>query len=292
MNLPICNYCEIAGQVKPINFASIVNCPPIEQDHSSPFLQKIYKMGHGERFTSHEEAANWLLERDHKNISYLGKTHESLGGYFVPPYYFSACPRILEPENVTILEDLVKKYKSTPDTDTENKVAYLEQLKNLVKRKGRKSHTHKVDNIALDKCFNQLISALNGDISERKSFQSLKNYFDQNQEDALILHSHKFLIPPSQDSLEHLRNCTYNKEKDFIIINLTKGYIVVIDLKYSLHSKSIKKGLEQIESAKHSLKEILGIQASQWTFMGFVVGMKSNETVKVYNNLYNKSVSC
>ena len=279
MNIQTCNYCEITDQLKPIKFGLIVNCPPIEQNPSSPFLQKIYKMGHGKKFISHEKAANWLLERDHQNISYLGKTHESLGGYFVPPYYFSACPRILEPENVTILEELVKKYKSTPDT--ENKVAYLEQLKNLVKRKGRKTETRKVDNIALDKCFNQLISALNGDITERKSFESLKNYFNQNQEDALILHSHKFLIPPRQDSPKHLKNCTYNKEKDFIIINLTKGYIAVIDVKYSLHSKSIKKGLEQIESAKHILKEILGIQASQWTFMGFVVGMKNNETVKV-----------
>ena len=120
--VPKCNY--NTDQVKPIKFQFVENCPPIEQNHS-PFLQKIYKLGHGREFQNHEEAADWLLKRDHQKISDLDQKPKSLGGYFVPPYYFSACPRIIQPENVAKLQDLVMKYKSTADTDTESKIAYL-----------------------------------------------------------------------------------------------------------------------------------------------------------------------
>ena len=41
--------------------------------------------------------------------------------------------------------------------------------------------------------------------------EELRKYFKENKDDALILHSHKFLDNKS------------NNEKDFIVLNLTKG---------------------------------------------------------------------
>ena len=294
MNTPNCNYCTDCDQVKPIKFGLIEDCPVVEQNHSH-FLHKNFKLGHGKEFESQEEAADWLLKRDHPTICNL-EQNKLLGGYFVPPYYFSAFPRIIEPENFAKLEDLVMKYKSTPDT--ENKIAYLDQLKNLAKRKERKTETNVVTDIDLDKCFHQLINAIHGDISESESYKSLKRYFHQNQEEALILHSHKFLVKAREDSPQYLKKSTYNKEKDFIIINLTKGYIAVIDVKYSLHPTSIKKGLDQIKSAKQSLKENLGIEVNQWTFMGFVIGMDNLEMIEVnfvsliFDNDKNNKKTC
>ena len=50
-----------------------------------------------------------------------------------------------------------------------------------------------------------------GDISEKKVFHALKNYFVKTCDDVLIIHSHKFLNKRSIN------------EKDFIIFNLSKG---------------------------------------------------------------------
>ena len=50
-----------------------------------------------------------------------------------------------------------------------------------------------------------------GDIAEGKVFHALKKYFTASGDDVLIIHSHKFLDDGG------------NKEKDFIIFNLSKG---------------------------------------------------------------------
>ena len=50
-----------------------------------------------------------------------------------------------------------------------------------------------------------------GDIAEGKVFHALRKYFTANGDDALIIHSHKFLDDGG------------NNEKDFVIFNLTKG---------------------------------------------------------------------
>ena len=50
-----------------------------------------------------------------------------------------------------------------------------------------------------------------GDIAERKVFYALKEYFTLTGDDVLIIHSHKFLQKGN------------NREKDFIIFNLSKG---------------------------------------------------------------------
>ena len=50
-----------------------------------------------------------------------------------------------------------------------------------------------------------------GDLAERIMFFALEKYFSEEGDDVVIIHSHKFL------------NNNSNNEKDFIIINLTKG---------------------------------------------------------------------
>ena len=57
------------------------------------------------------------------------------------------------------------------------------------------------------------LDRVKGDIAESKFYKALKNYFTKTGDDVLIVHSHKFL------------NNTSNKEKDFIILNLTKGEV-------------------------------------------------------------------
>jgi hypothetical protein len=59
-----------------------------------------------------------------------------------------------------------------------------------------------------------------GDLAERIMFFALEKYFSAEGDDVVIIHSHKFL------------NNKSNNEKDFIVINLTKGNTIGI-VKYS-----------------------------------------------------------
>ena len=51
-----------------------------------------------------------------------------------------------------------------------------------------------------------------GDIAESKVYRALKKYFTKTCDDVIIIHSHKFLNEKNE-----------NNEKDFIIVNLSKG---------------------------------------------------------------------
>ena len=52
-----------------------------------------------------------------------------------------------------------------------------------------------------------------GDIAESKVYRALKKYFTKTGDDVIIIHSHKFLN----------KDKNTNNEKDFIIVNLSKG---------------------------------------------------------------------
>ena len=62
---------------------------------------------------------------------------------------------------------------------------------------------------------------LSGDKWERFLYNALKKYFEDTKDACLIIHEHSFL---HQDNL---------KEKYFIILNLSKGYIMNIEVKAS-----------------------------------------------------------
>ena len=55
------------------------------------------------------------------------------------------------------------------------------------------------------------IDNVKGDLAERNMFFALEEYFLDEGDDVLVIHSHKFI------------NSFGNNEKDFIIVNLTKG---------------------------------------------------------------------
>ena len=58
----------------------------------------------------------------------------------------------------------------------------------------------------------KLMSGLKGEAAEHSLFIELKDHFQRSKDDALVIHSHTFLCSAS--------------EKDFIIINLSKGVVI------------------------------------------------------------------
>ena len=173
-------------------------------------------MGNGFVTTDFAEAANRLLQRDHKAFLHLLEHyhHGDLGAYFVPNIFFSEVPKVID------------------------------------------------FSAAYDAKYNDNVR---GDVAEQEVFKELQNYFDRTKDDVLVLHSHKFLNDES------------NNEKDFILLNLSKGYILVIEVKAS--SSQYSKGKKQLLDAKERIAEIVGnvMAATKWKFAGVFIAKSKSE---------------
>ena len=58
---------------------------------------------------------------------------------------------------------------------------------------------------------------IKGDTAERVAFESLKKYYEKTGDDVIVVHSHLFLADAN--------------EKDFVVFNLSKGYMMIIETK-------------------------------------------------------------
>ena len=83
---------------------------------------------------------------------------------------------------------------------------------------------------------------IRGEEAERLMFDALQMHFNGTKDDALILSSHKFL------------NDTSNNEKDFIIVNLSKGYLMTVEVK--ANSKRFSRAKKQFKDSKYRLAEV------------------------------------
>ena len=79
---------------------------------------------------------------------------------------------------------------------------------------------------------------IKGVLVEKFVFNELKKYCGDSKDDVLIVHSHKFL------------GSSTTKEKDFIILNLSKGYIFIIEVKANANKFQFAK--KQLLDSKES----------------------------------------
>ena len=103
------------------------------------------------------------------------------------------------------------------------------------------------------------INNVRGDILEKEFYEEIKSYVQNYNEDVLVIHSHKLL---SLDEKDH-------KEKDFLVINLSFGYILNIEVKCSASGSNLNKALDQISSTKEELEKWFGL-AKRWKFYGAI----------------------
>ena len=94
---------------------------------------------------------------------------------------------------------------------------------------------------------------------EKNVFTGLKEYFDTySDQEVLVLHGYEVMDLDSlerRDRFGKLKRSAQKEEKDFIVINLTYGYILTIEAKSTLDSKSIKKAKKQLENTKNLMKK-------------------------------------
>ena len=106
---------------------------------------------------------------------------------------------------------------------------------------------------------------LKGDTAERVVFESLKKYYEKNGDDVIVVHSHLFLADAN--------------EKDFVVFNLSKGYMMVIETKSTASIGMYQKAKKQIGNGKSRLEEVCGAIAekTEWKFGGVFFALHEGE---------------
>ena len=98
----------------------------------------------------------------------------------------------------------------------------------------------------------KLKDQIRGENVERFMFNSLKQYYQNSKSDVVVLHSHQFLAG--------------GKEKDFVIFNLSKGYMMIIETKATASRGMYKKAEKQLRDGKSKLEEICAAIAETTKF--------------------------
>ena len=124
---------------------------------------------------------------------------------------------------------------------------------------------------------------------EKNVFTGLKEYFDTySDQEVLVLHGYEVMDLDSlerRDRFGKLKRSAQKEEKDFIVINLTYGYILTIEAKSTLDSKSIKKAKKQLENTKNLMKKWFGADLKkEWLFFSAIYCEKGDKYAKLCNN--------
>ena len=121
-------------------------------------------------------------------------------------------------------------------------------------------------------------AGVKGQIAEQVMFKALQEYFKKSKDDALVIHSHKFLNSAT--------------EKDFIIINVTKGYMMVIEVKANV--QKFQKAKKQLFDAKTKIEEICSCinfgHGTKFLFAGVFFGLEKTSEQPLF--LCNCPFSC
>ena len=87
--------------------------------------------------------------------------------------------------------------------------------------------------------------------AEKKIFKAIKKYFSKVNEEVVVIYSFSFMGSVSKKDFQPA-------EKDFIILNLTKRYIMHLEVKTTYHQEALKKAFKQVKGAIKLLDEWVG----------------------------------
>ena len=95
------------------------------------------------------------------------------------------------------------------------------------------------------------LPGVKGEKAEKKVYEAIEKYFSNSNEEFLVLYNLMFMgLLTARDYLP--------EEKDFIIINLTKRYIMPLEVKANFNLTSLKKAMKQIKNAIELINDWLG----------------------------------
>ena len=161
-------------------------------------------------------------------------------------------------------------------------------------------------------------SAIRKEIGESDVIKGVKEYLEMHKKEDVFVVFNQDIKPNVQDVRKwqtvcqfHLRNsckygircrrihlCKYdlqgickfgpkicrnghlpNYENDALLINLTKGYILVIEAKYNVNPSSFKKGIRQLKVRQNILAGFAGKLSKDWRVIKILYGSKIQKTV-------------
>ena len=112
------------------------------------------------------------------------------------------------------------------------------------------------------------------EIPEMAVCDGIDDYFSKLNEDVFIVYN--------QD-LAHKDRPGFS-EKDAIVVNLTRGYILVIEAKWHLSASQIKKGVDQLKDAVKTICQSVPILKQKWTLLKVLYG----NTIESYDYFCHK----
>ena len=209
--------------------------PEYENYHLSENNQEIlqsFMMSNGVDTNDRNEAKNLLLKRDNSAIFFLNEESYSSGmlGTVCLPPSF-----ISKIPEVLDYEQFSQKREDAIDFQKENQTSQIYVPKDYLKS-----------------------GDIQGESTERELFYLLKCYLEKSKDDVLMLFGHVFLW-----------NHNY-QEKDFLVVNLSKGYILSIETKYNAKNGKFKKALNQQLDTRMRVEKVVSSVAGilkTWKFI-------------------------
>ena len=95
------------------------------------------------------------------------------------------------------------------------------------------------------------IQVVKAEKAEKKMFKAIKKYFSKVKEEVVVLYSFNFMGSIEAKNFEP-------REKDFILFNLTKRYIMPLEVKTTYHKEALKKALKQVGDTMKLIDEWVG----------------------------------
>ena len=235
---------------------STLGCHRLNQNIASlsvpPPNQKrlvVYNLGNGQTTTNADDAKRSLLERDFKEFTEFENIEQN-------DYIHGLIgAKFLPPVFVT------KIPKVSEPLDYE--ILYHQKMSDITKEEHSK--------------YLQIIAQEN---AERTVFDGLVSFFDDyhSNEDVFVVFNQDISDQTKQP------NPTW-KELDAIVINSTKGYILVIEAKAKLTPKKMKKTSEQLQKAKDIIeKNWLSNLKQNWTFFSVIYTDHISDNFNICSN--------
>ena len=121
-------------------------------------------------------------------------------------------------------------------------------------------------------------STIKKETSEKLLFEGIDAFYNQLNEDAFIFHN--------QDLFDESKN--RGSEKDAIVINLSKGYVLIVEAKnyltkeiyYSNGISSFDKGVEQLKSTTAVFSQIGNRLKCEWKIIRILYGSSMDRNLK------------
>ena len=166
---------------------------------------------------------------------------------FAPKFFLSKFPEVIDYEQyikkideLKIIQDINELKEKLEKEFDQGKKARLDV--EIEKMKDNKFYTEiralEKDEVAMAKDLHNV----KGEKAEKKVFQAIEKYFSSTKEglkeEVVVFYSFNFMGKIASKDLKP-------EEKDFILINFTKRYIMPLEVKTNFHPKSLKKSVKQ-----------------------------------------------